>query len=193
MNSITFTLNGTEVSAHPRADESLLDCLRERLDILSTKNGCAPQGQCGCCLALVDGRPLVTCVVPASKAAGKNVLTLEGVSAEERDLTARAFVTAAGVQCGFCIPGIALRAKALLDKNPAPTRPEIAKAIDVHLCRCTGYVKILDAIELLARARRGEADPQPHLDGRVGQSLARYTGADLVMTTPHISERAASR
>lgn len=189
MNSITFTLNGSEVSAQTRTGESLLDCLRERLGILSTKNGCAPQGQCGCCLALVDGRPLVTCVVPASKAAGKDVLTLEGVSDEERDLTARSFVAAAGLQCGFCIPGIALRAKALLDKHPSPTRPEIAKAIDVHLCRCTGYVKILDAIELLARARRGEADPQPSLDGRVGQSLARYTGADLVLgERPYVAD-----
>ena len=189
MNNITFTLNGAEVSAQPRSDESLLECLRERLDILSTKNGCEPQGQCGCCLALVDGRALVTCAMPATKADGKSVLTLEGVNAEERDLTARSFVAAAGLQCGFCIPGIALRAKHLLDRNGDPTREEIAKALDVHLCRCTGYTKILDAVELLARARRGEVDPRPCEDGRVGQSLGRYEGADLVLgDRPYVAD-----
>jgi selenium-dependent xanthine dehydrogenase len=171
---VEFRLNGRPVRVEPRPDESLLETLRERCAIRSLKDGCAPQGQCGCCLALVDGHAKVTCAMTASSAAGREVLTLEGLSAADRDLFSRAFVAAAGVQCGFCIPGIALRAKYLLDRHPAPTRGEIARAIDVHLCRCTGYQKIVDAIELMARGRRGEAIPEPLADGGVGARLARY-------------------
>jgi xanthine dehydrogenase molybdenum-binding subunit len=152
---VEFGLNGRPCTIEPEAGESLLEALRERCRVKSLKDGCQPQGQCGCCLALIDGHPLVTCAVDAGRVAGKQVLTLEGLSAEERAGAARAFVAAGGLQCGFCIPGIALRAKHLLDHKPNPTRAEIALAIDGHLCRCTGYVKILDAVELWARARRG--------------------------------------
>ena len=178
---IHFTLNGSDVQVAPSAGESLLDTLRNRCGIVSTKDGCQPQAQCGCCLALVDGRPLTTCAVPTAKVAGKDVLTLEGVPEAEGDLTARAFVAAAGLQCGFCIPGIALRAKHLLDADPSPSRRAIHKVLDVHLCRCTGYTKIVDAIELLAAARRGEAEVLPCSDGRVGDSLARYEGRELTL------------
>jgi xanthine dehydrogenase molybdenum-binding subunit len=174
-------VNGVPRRVELAPGESLLDALRERCGILSTKDGCQPQGQCGCCLVLIDGQPKVSCAVAAEKADGKDILTLEGVPAAERDLTARAFVAAGGVQCGFCIPGFALRAKQLLDKNPRPTRAEIAKAVDGHLCRCTGYVKIVDAIELLAKARRGEGMPEPITDARVGSSLARYRGQELAL------------
>ena len=171
---IEFVLNGTPVRVEPRTDESLLETLRERCGIRSLKDGCSPQGQCGCCLAIIDGTAKVTCATRTRSAQGKTILTLEGLGAEDRDLFARAFVAAAGVQCGFCIPGIALRAKALLDEHPNPTRADVARAIDVHLCRCTGYQKILDAIELMARGRRGESIPEPELDGGVGARLARY-------------------
>jgi len=171
---LTFTLNGVARTVETRPGESLLEVLRQRCGIVSVKDGCAPQGQCGCCLALIDGNPKMTCAVPAAKADGAEILTLEGVSADERDLCARAFAAAAGVQCGFCIPGIALRATWLLDRHREPSRRQIARAIDPHLCRCTGYLKIIDAIDLMARARRGEAIPEPSTDGRVGQSLARY-------------------
>jgi selenium-dependent xanthine dehydrogenase len=177
------------VEFQPRAGESLLEALRERCGIRSTKDGCSPQGQCGCCLALVGGRAVVTCAMPVEKADGQEILTLEGVSEEERRLTADAFVAAAGLQCGFCIPGIALRAKHLIDRNPTPTRADIAKAIDVHLCRCTGYTKILDAIELLARARRGEAVPAVLADGGVGASLGRYQGRELALgDRPYVAD-----
>ena len=172
--SIDFVLNGRSVSVEPRAGESLLETLRERCGIRSLKDGCSPQGQCGCCLALVDGHAKVTCAMPAQAAMGREITTLEGLSEADRDLFSRAFVAAAGVQCGFCIPGIALRAKYLLDHHPNPSRPEIAKAIDVHLCRCTGYTKILDAVELMARGRRGETIPEAPGDGGVGVRLARY-------------------
>jgi CO/xanthine dehydrogenase Mo-binding subunit/aerobic-type carbon monoxide dehydrogenase small subunit (CoxS/CutS family) len=178
MSNLAFTLNGVPWQLEVAPGESLLDVLRNRCGITSTKDGCAPQAQCGCCLALVDGHPKTTCAVPAEKAHGTHVLTLEGVSAEERELCGRAFALAAGVQCGFCTPGFALHAKWLLDHNPNPTRGEIAKAISGHLCRCTGYVKILDAIELMARARRGEPLPEPPGDGHLGQPLARWRAAD---------------
>jgi selenium-dependent xanthine dehydrogenase len=180
---LDFTLNGERQSLEVPPGLTLLEVLRHYCGITSVKDGCAPQGQCGACLALIEGDPKVTCATKASSAQGKRILTLEGVSQEERDLCARAFALAAGVQCGFCIPGIALRAKWLLDRKPRPTRAEIARAIDVHLCRCTGYVRILDAIDLLARARLGEPLPDLPSDGRVGQSLPRYRAADLVLGT----------
>lgn len=188
-STIELRLNGVERRVPVRASESLLAVLREQCGVRSIKDGCAPQGQCGCCLVLVDGKPKVSCAVPAEKAAGADVLTLEGVSPTERDVIARAFVAAAGLQCGFCIPGIALRAKHLLDQDDAPTRAEIAKRLDVHLCRCTGYTKILDAVELMARAWRGEGEPVPCEDGRVGASLARYEGLELALgDRPYVAD-----
>lgn len=178
---VEIKLNGESVSVEPEQGESLLHALRESCGMRSLKNGCEPQGQCGCCLALVNGKPKVTCAIPAKKCDGREVLTLEGVPAEERDLYARAFESAAGLQCGFCIPGIVLRAKALIDDNPTPSREEIAKAIDVNLCRCTGYVKVIDAVELMAKARAGEEIPAPCDDGRVGKPLRRYTAADMTL------------
>ncbi len=178
---VEFTLNGQSVSTSARPGASLLEVLREDCGIRSTKDGCSPQGQCGCCLALVDGKPKVTCALKAERAAGRDILTLEGVSGSERDLLADCFVAAAGLQCGFCIPGIALRAKSLVDQNPTPNRDEIARAIDGHLCRCTGYVKIIDAIDLFARARRGEATPELVHDGRVGSRLSRYQGHAMTL------------
>jgi selenium-dependent xanthine dehydrogenase len=179
--TIDFTLNGTPRRLATRADESLLETLRERCGITSLKDGCSPQGQCGCCLALVDGNPKVTCAMPAAAADGKTIVTLEGIPEPERRQIAQAFAAAAGLQCGFCIPGIALRAKHLIDRKPKPSREEIARAIDVHLCRCTGYVKIVDAIELLAAARRGVALPEPCTEGRVGSPLARYRAEELTI------------
>jgi len=175
-HKIEITLNGEPRELSVRDGESLLDALRHRCGIRSTKDGCQPQGQCGCCLALVDGQPKVSCAVPASKVDGKEITTLEGLPAGERELVARCFVAAAGLQCGFCIPGIALKAHGLLAANPAPTRGEIARALDGHLCRCTGYVKILDAIELFAAARRGEGEPELTSDGRVGSRYQRWAG-----------------
>jgi selenium-dependent xanthine dehydrogenase len=171
---VSLTLNGRPVTIEPAPGESLLDALRERCRVTSVKDGCQPQGQCGCCLALVDGRPLVTCAFAAERAEGCEVLTLEGVSAREREVASRAFAATGGVQCGFCIPGIALRAKHLLDRRPDPSREEIARAIDGHLCRCTGYTQIVEAVELMARAWRGGAMPEPLADGGVGKPLARY-------------------
>src|SRR5512136_3273396 len=101
---VRFTLNGRPCAIEPAPGESLLDALRERCGITSIKDGCQPQGQCGCCLALIDGRPLVTCAVEAMRAEGRQVLTIEGLSPREREVVAKSLVAAGGVQCGFCIP-----------------------------------------------------------------------------------------
>jgi selenium-dependent xanthine dehydrogenase len=189
MSALRFTLNGRATEVESRPGASLLETLREQCGVTSTKDGCQPQGQCGCCLAIVGGKAVVTCAQPAEKAEGKEVVTLEGLDPLERERTARAFVSAAGLQCGFCIPGLAMRANHLLDKNPQPSRDEIAKAIDVHLCRCTGYTKILDAIELLGRARREKFMPEVIEDGGVGSRLGRVTGQDMTLgQRPYVAD-----
>jgi xanthine dehydrogenase molybdenum-binding subunit len=176
-----FALNGAPVAVEPRPGETLLETLRVRFGIRSAKDGCQPQGQCGCCLVLIDGKPRVSCATATEAVAGREITTLEGIDEDEQRLMARCFVATAGLQCGFCIPGIALRAHYLLSKNSAPTREEIARAIDGHLCRCTGYKKIIDAIKLMARVRRGDAVPEPLRSGGVGARVARVQGDDLVL------------
>ncbi len=181
---LSFELNGTPRTVTPPAGSSLLQVLREDLGkdrVISPKDGCAPQGQCGCCLVLIDGQPRVACATPAEKAEGKALLTLEGVSREEKDLFGEAFARAGGLQCGFCIPGIVLRAKHLLDENPNPTDDELRKKLDVHLCRCTGYQRILEAIQLVAQVKRGQPMPPADTSGRVGTSLDRYEAVELAL------------
>lgn len=186
---IEFVLNGIRQRVQTRPGESFLEVLRERCGITSLKSGCSPQGQCGCCLALVNGVPKTTCAMTPGFANGKHVLTLEGLDARERQDIGDAFSAAAGLQCGFCIPGIALRAKALTDQDPAPSRQTIAEALDGHLCRCTGYVKIIDAIENLAASKRGGHLPVPGSDGRVGQPLARFGAVDMVLgARPYVDD-----
>jgi selenium-dependent xanthine dehydrogenase len=178
---IEFTLNGMPRQEEVRDDEWFVSTLRERCGITSLKDGCSPQGQCGCCLALVDGHPKTTCAMRAKVAHGKSIVTLDGLPAAERQQIADCFAATAGLQCGFCIPGIALRAKAITDRDAAPTREAIAQALDLHLCRCTGYVKLIDAVQLLAAAKRGAPIPPAGTDGRVGQSLSRVGAAQTVM------------
>ena len=182
MTPVEFVLNGTSHRVETRPGETLLEALRNRCGILSTKDGCQPQGQCGCCLILIDGNPKVSCAMPAEAAAGHEITTLEGIPEEEKRLIARCFVATAGLQCGFCIPGIALRAHHLTQKNPSPTRAEIARAIDGHLCRCTGYVKIVDAIELASKVLAGAAElPDGDWSGKVGTSLPKYEAEELAL------------
>jgi len=148
--TVTFRVNGRGVEVrgdHPH----LLAALREELDITSPKDGCSPSGQCGCCTVMIDGKVQGSCQYPVAKAEGRDVITLEGLDEEERERYARAFAAHGGLQCGFCIPGIVLRAKAQVDKKgEALTREDMARHLGAHLCRCTGYVKILDAIEAVA-------------------------------------------
>jgi len=153
---VNFIVNGQPVSVsadHPH----LLAALREELNITSAKDGCSPSGQCGCCTVLIDGKAIVSCQQSLAKVAGSEVTTLEGVSQAERESFANAFAACGGLQCGFCIPGIVVRAKAQIDKKGAALkREDMARHLGAHLCRCTGYVKILDAIETVAK---GENKP----------------------------------
>jgi selenium-dependent xanthine dehydrogenase len=178
---VEFTLNGRPVSVAPREDESLLEVLRERFGLHSVKDGCAPEGSCGACTVIVDGRAVVSCAQNAGRVEGKRVVTQEGLSAETRRRWAECFVAAGASQCGYCSPGIVMKAEALLDKKPEPSRDEIARALLGNLCRCTGYVKVIDAIELAAAARRGERLPEPDRSGRVGSRTARYRGVELAL------------
>ena len=194
MGTIEFTLNGQPVSADLQDGATLLELLREVCGLTSVKDGCAPEGSCGACTVMVEGKAVVSCAQPASRAAGKAVLTQEGLSAEQRDVWANAFVAAGASQCGFCSPGILMKAEALLGKNPDPSREEIARALAGNLCRCTGYVKIIDAVRLAAGAHRGEAMPTVDRSGRVGSRTARYQGKELALgDKPYINDMKAPR
>ncbi|KAB2880196.1 selenium-dependent xanthine dehydrogenase [bacterium] len=173
MNAMKFTLNEKEFEATLDDGISLMDVLREQAGLISPKNGCAPQGSCGCCTVIVDGKAVSSCAVPAKNVQGKSVLTLEGFTEQERDIFAKAFTLSAGSQCGFCTPGIVVRAKSLIQKNPTPSREEIAVALNNHICRCTGFVKIVDAIDLAAKALNGQPLPEADYSGKIGSSLPR--------------------
>jgi xanthine dehydrogenase molybdenum-binding subunit len=178
---VSFTLNSRQVQVDDFADLTLLDVLRDRLGVTSPKNGCAPAGQCGCCTMLVDGLPQFACRTDPATIAGKHITTLEGLSEQDRRLLAECFVRAGAVQCGYCTPGIAMRAHALLERNPNPSRSEIAGELVGHLCRCTGYKKVIDAVELLARVRRGAPLPPNGDTSGVGASLAKYEAREAAI------------
>ncbi len=179
--SLTFTLNGAPFTAEADEHTSLMQVLREQAGLISPKNGCAPQGSCGACTVLVNGRAVSSCVVPATQVAGGSVITLEGLDPRERHVFAHAFSASGGLQCGFCIPGIVMRARALLSKTPRPTRAQIAESLNNHICRCTGYVKIVDAIDLAARAFQGDALPELDFSGRIGTSLPKQDAGLLAL------------
>ncbi|MCC5877693.1 MAG: selenium-dependent xanthine dehydrogenase, partial [Candidatus Sumerlaeia bacterium] len=179
--SVTFRLNGQEVSGSFDPERTLMEVLREHFLLTSPKNGCAPQAGCGCCTILIDGKARLSCALPIAKIAGRDVVTLEGVPEEDRSLVAECFTRAGGIQCGFCIPGMAVRGLNLIETNPEPTREDIANALKQHLCRCTGYVKIIDAIDLMARVKRGGTIPPAETTGRVGAPLDRFKAQQFVL------------
>jgi xanthine dehydrogenase molybdenum-binding subunit len=179
--TVELTLNGCTVVAEPREGQSLLELLRDDLGLRSMKDGCAPEGSCGACTVVVDGHAVVSCAQKASRVEGKSVVTQEGLSHDERRLWAESFSSVGASQCGFCSPGIVMKAEALLHKNPAPSREEIAHALLGNLCRCTGYTKILDAVEAAAAARRGEPRTPANGGVGVGARAPRYEGAELAL------------
>ncbi|MGH9027294.1 MAG: (2Fe-2S)-binding protein, partial [Acidimicrobiia bacterium] len=151
---VRFSCNGAPVDVIIAEGETLLSVLRERLRLTSVKDGCAPQGQCGCCTVLVDGDARVACVTPAQRVEGRTVTTVEGLDAEVRDRLAGAFVATGGSQCGFCTPGIVMRSAAAITKGR--TGPvELDRALAAHLCRCTGWLTVYEAVE------RAAAGPPP--------------------------------
>lgn len=151
---VHLVVDGVDVQV-PDGGSTLLEALREVLGNLSVKDGCSPQGQCGCCTVLVDGQPRVSCVTPVRRVAGRVVTTLEGLADEEVESWANAFCTAGGSQCGFCTPGIVVRfsgLKAAAPDGEPPDRDRAARALHAHLCRCTGWQTVLDAWELATGA-----------------------------------------
>jgi aerobic-type carbon monoxide dehydrogenase small subunit (CoxS/CutS family) len=161
MNPITLIVNGAERSASVSPDTTLLGLLRDHLGLTGAKRGC-DVGDCGACTVLVDGKPVNACLMLAVQASGRTVVSIEGLATrDELHPLQRAFEEHAALQCGFCGPGIILSAKALLDETPRPTREDIREALAGHLCRCTGYAKMIEAIE---NASRSGVDPlnEPH-------------------------------
>ena len=153
--SYTFTVNGTERTTEEL--KPLLRYLRDDLKLYSVKDGCS-EGACGTCTIIVDGRAMRSCVLTTAKAEGKDIVTVEGLSIREKEAFTFAFGTCGSVQCGFCIPGMVMSAKALIDQNPDPSDDEIKKAIRGNICRCTGYKKIIAGIKRAAAVLRGDED-----------------------------------
>lgn len=156
---ITFTLNGHEVSAEVESHRMLLEVLRDTFDLKGTKPGCR-QGECGACTVLVDGVNVDSCIYPAFEVEGRSVTTIEGLVGEGNKLhpVQEAFVARGGIQCGFCSPGMIMSATALLREIPSPDDEEIKRGISGNLCRCTGYVQIVESIQEAAVRMQNEAD-----------------------------------
>ena len=151
---IAFQINGTAREVDEPPMRRALDVLRETLRLTGTKEGCG-EGECGACSIILDGEVVNSCLVPVCQLQNARVVTVEGLAGDEGlDPLQRAFLETGGAQCGICTPGMLIAARALLDANPRPTRDDIKEAIAGNLCRCTGYVKIIDAIEQAATRRR---------------------------------------
>lgn len=151
--TINFNLNGNNVSVLTKPNKRLVDLLREDLDMISVKEGCG-EGECGACTIIFNGEAVTACLMLAGQAEGSSIITLEGVSENGRpNYIQKAFIDAGAVQCGYCTPGMILSAKALLDKEPNATNEEIRRAMSGNLCRCTGYAKILRAVEMARDAK----------------------------------------
>lgn len=152
---VTTTVNGDPVEYLCESEQTLLDCLRDELDLIGAKEGCS-SGDCGACSVLVDGRLVCSCLVLGVEAEGKNVETIEGMAqGDELHPLQRKFLEHAALQCGICTPGVLVAAKALLAKNPEPTETQVRYWLAGNLCRCTGYDKIVRAVMDAAAEMRG--------------------------------------
>ena len=157
--SIRFTVNGDLVEVEVEPHWNLLRVLRDSLELTGAKQGCG-EGECGACTVLVDGNPVNSCIYPVFEVEGKDVLTIEGLATSQDGLhpLQQAFLEKAGVQCGFCTPGMIMSAKALLQQNPNPTEDEIRHAIAGNMCRCTGYVQVVQSIQHAAELLSGRPE-----------------------------------
>ena len=180
----TFTVNGKRVSTSKQT--SMLRFLRDELHLHSVKDGCS-EGACGACMILVDGKPTRACVLKTQRAAGKEIVTVEGLTDLEKEAFVYAFGVSGSVQCGFCTPGMVISAAGLLRQNPDPTDEEIKTAIRGNLCRCTGYRKIIEGIRLAGQVLRGEKkidyEPEKEDYGRVGTRTFRVDVRKKVLVT----------
>lgn len=151
MHVINLTVNGVRETAEVPSNMVLLTLLREKLGLTGAKNGCAA-GECGACTVIMNGEPVNSCLVLAVEADGAEVLTVEGLSSEgSLDPLQDAMIEITGTQCGFCTPGVLISARALLDRNPSPSDEEIKDALRGNLCRCTGYVRIVESVKQAAK------------------------------------------
>jgi len=153
MYPLTMTLNGEPVTMEVEPFEILVDVLRDTLGLTGTKVGCN-EGECGACTVIMDGQAVLSCLLPAMKARGREVATIEGLSRDDAlHPLQQAFIETGAVQCGYCTPGMIMSAKALLDENPQPSADEIKEALAGNLCRCTGYFQIVEAVEAAIESR----------------------------------------
>ena len=161
MKKVALTINGRPIEVVADEKQSvLLDLVREDLGLTGTKQSCDRKGQCGTCMVLADGEAVLSCVTKVAALEGAEITTIEGLGTPDHpNLIQQAFVLSGAVQCGFCIPGMIVTAAELLEANPSPTRAQIRRALRRNLCRCTGYKKIVDAIQLAGRFIRGEIAP----------------------------------
>lgn len=172
---IQFTLNGTQTAWEGDENLSLLNFLRNIAGLTAAKDGCSGQSACGACMVEINGQAKLSCVTPMKKLQGAVVITMEGLPEPVKQALGKAFVEKGAVQCGFCTPGLIMRAKVLFQENPDPTREEINKAINLNLCRCTGYVKIVDAIVAGLESLRNQKEITfPDVSGRIGTSYPKY-------------------
>ena len=185
-----FILNGNKKDYNGDPELPLLTYLREIEGIISAKDGCAPQASCGACTVELNGKAVLSCVIPMSKVENGIVVTTEGLTEYKQRVITNAFVEKCGVQCGFCIPGIVMQSNVLINNNPEPSRDEIAKALTPNLCRCTGYKKIIDAIEYAAEAIKENREiPKPKSDGGIGKKHPKYDADKLVLgQAPYVAD-----
>jgi len=217
MPKVSFKLNGRTTTASYESGMHFLEVLRESCGVTSPKDGCAPQGYCGCCAVLVDGRPVLSCLRKPEQMEGRDVVTLEGLPEKVRRLLAQAFVQEGAIQCGYCTPGIAIRAWSLIERGCSQDRDAVARSLSGHLCRCTGYGRIVDAIQTAGEAWKNggefisKAPRHSHFFGEeygierhspstgsngpdgVGQPAARYQGAELALgQKPYVADLSAA-
>ena len=154
--TLTFTVNGEQETINVPVHKTLLQTLREEMALTGTKNGCAA-GECGACTVLLNGEPVNSCLVLAMECDGAEIVTIEGLAGDRQlDPLQQALIDAGGVQCGFCIPGVLISARALLDRSPQPEEKEIRDALVGNLCRCTGYVRIVEGVKEAARQEHAD-------------------------------------
>jgi len=186
---ITFTLNGKETTFSGDENMSLLNFLRNEKGLTSVKDGCSGQAACGACLVEMNGKPTLACATKMKRVADKPVITIEGFPERVRRTLGRAFVSKGAVQCGFCTPGILARAKILLEANPQPSREDVIKALNVNICRCTGYARIIEAILLAAQALHENREVEWERRTGIGYSFPKVEAYEKALGTgPYVAD-----
>ncbi len=190
---IRFKLNGSAKEFEGDPEKSLLRWLRDEAGITTAKDGCSPQAACGCCTVGLNGKAVLSCVTAMKKIDGGEVVTAEGLDEFVKKVFSEAFAQKGGIQCGFCIPGIVMRSEALLRSNADPSRDQIAKGLNQHLCRCTGYKKVIDSIETAGKALREKKPvPIPEQTGKVGTRLPKHGIQPAVLgLRPYVADLSA--